>query len=76
MPGGCVSIESVSASFPAEKLANFAADNECPECDRLVTQTVGFHQRMLLGTRQDMDDIANAIRKLYDHRMQLRDASI
>lgn len=60
--------------FPAEKLANFAADNECPACDLLIQQTVGFHQRILLGSRQDMDDILAAIRKLYEHREKLRDA--
>jgi dTDP-4-amino-4,6-dideoxygalactose transaminase len=57
--------------YSREKLAGYQADNECPCCDRLVEETVGFHQGMLLGTRQDMDDIANAIAKVYEHRRQL-----
>ncbi|MCS6954042.1 MAG: DegT/DnrJ/EryC1/StrS family aminotransferase [Bryobacterales bacterium] len=57
--------------YPKEKLANYAADNECPECDRLVPETVGFHQSMLLGSRDDMDDIVRAIAKIYENRRKL-----
>ena len=57
--------------YPQERLANYQADNECPNCDQLVEETVGFHQRMLLGPRQDMDDIANAIAKIYENRRRL-----
>jgi perosamine synthetase len=60
--------------YPRERLANYQADNECPNCDRLVEETVGFHQRMLLGPRQDMDDIATAIAKIYENRRKLREA--
>lgn len=60
--------------YPQERLANYQAENECPNCDRLVEETVGFHQRMLLGPRQDMDDIANAIAKTYENRRKLREA--
>ena len=58
--------------YPPERLANYQADNECPNCDQLVEETVGFHQRMLLGPRQDMDDIADAIAKIYENRRKLR----
>jgi dTDP-4-amino-4,6-dideoxygalactose transaminase len=61
--------------YPADKLANYAAENECPHCDQLVEETVGFHQRMLLGPREDMDDIARAIAKIYDHRRRLGEAA-
>jgi dTDP-4-amino-4,6-dideoxygalactose transaminase len=57
--------------YSKEKLASYQADNECPESDRLVGETVGFHQAMLLAARQDMDDIANAIVKIYEHRQKL-----
>jgi perosamine synthetase len=57
--------------YAKKKLAGYQADNECPESDRLVGETVGFHQAMLLGARQDMDDIANAIAKIYDNRQKL-----
>ena len=61
--------------YPPEKLANYPADNECPHCDQLVEETVGFHQRMLLGPRQDMDDIANAVAKIYENRRKLLEAT-
>ncbi|MGC8793595.1 MAG: DegT/DnrJ/EryC1/StrS family aminotransferase [Bryobacteraceae bacterium] len=57
--------------YPQAKLAAYAAENECPECDRLVEETVGFHQSMLLGTRQDMDDIVAAVAKIYENRSKL-----
>jgi perosamine synthetase len=60
--------------YPQERLANYQADNECPNCDRLVEETVGFHQRMLLGPRQDRDDIANAIARIHENRRKLREA--
>ena len=61
--------------YPPEKLANYPTDNECPNCDQLVDQTVGFHQHMLLGPRQDMDDIANAVAKIYENRRRLLEAT-
>jgi hypothetical protein len=57
--------------YAAEKLAAYHAENECPNCDQLVQETVGFHQSMLLGTREDMDDIYRAIVKLYENRQKL-----
>ena len=57
--------------YPREKLANYQAENECAACDQLIEETVGFHQSMLLGPRQDMDDIVNAVGKIYEHRRKL-----
>jgi dTDP-4-amino-4,6-dideoxygalactose transaminase len=56
--------------YPQEKLAAYQADNDCPGSDRLVEETVGFHQSMLLGSRKDMD-IADAIIKIYENRHKL-----
>jgi len=38
--------------------------NQCPENDKLVDQAVWFGQTMLLGTRTDMEQIAEAIQKI------------
>jgi perosamine synthetase len=57
--------------YAKEKLSSYWKDNECPECDRLCEETVGFHQRVLLGTREDMDDIYNAILKVYENKEKL-----
>src|SRR5215469_9085806 len=58
--------------YPKAKLAHHEKENECPTSDRLVAETVGFHQGMLLGSRKDMADIADAITKLYENRHKLR----
>ena len=57
--------------YPKEKLANYHAENECPVSDRLVEETVGFHQSVLLAGRKDLDDIADAITKIYENRHKL-----
>ncbi len=44
---------------------------ECPENDILCTEAVCLSQRLLLGTKEDMDDIANAIVKIHENRKQL-----
>lgn len=62
--------------YPKETFSNYEADNECPLCDQLVEETVGVHQNVLLGSRQDMDDIADAITKIHEHRRQLSSAAI
>jgi dTDP-4-amino-4,6-dideoxygalactose transaminase len=59
------------AVYPSETLEVYLERNRTPECDRLVEETVGFHQRMLLGTNADMDDICRAITKIYESRKQL-----
>ena len=38
--------------------------NQCPENDKLVDQAVWFGQTMLLGTKTDMEQIAEAIQKI------------
>jgi len=45
--------------------------SECPENDRLCSEAVWFFQSLLLGSRKDMDDIANAIKKIHENRDQL-----
>jgi dTDP-4-amino-4,6-dideoxygalactose transaminase len=57
--------------YPKDRLAAYDADNECPACDRLVEETVGLHQSVLLGSRQDMNDIADAITKIHENRHKI-----
>jgi len=45
--------------------------NHCPDGDRLSDEAVWFSQSMLLGTKEDMDDIADAIQKIYENRTKL-----
>lgn len=46
----------------------------CPQNDRLCEQAVWLTQNMLLGPRSDMDQIAEAVRKIRQHAVQLADA--
>lgn len=43
----------------------------CPQNDRLCEQAVWFTQNMLLGPKNDMDQIADAIRKIQKHAADL-----
>lgn len=44
---------------------------DCPQNDRLCQQAVWFTQNQLLGPRSDMDQIAEAIRKIQKHGADL-----
>ncbi len=57
--------------YSPEQIDRARQMNECPENDRLCSEAVWFFQSLLLGSREDMDDIANAIEKIYENRDQL-----
>jgi len=44
----------------------------CANAERLCTQAIWMPQSILLGSRDDMDDVIAAFRKIYDHRDELR----
>jgi perosamine synthetase len=54
------------------ELARLAERNQCPQNDRLCEQAVWLTQTMLLGPRGDMDQIAEAIRKIQRHASELK----
>lgn len=58
--------------YGAAELAHYAERSACPVNDRLCTQAVWLTQTMLLGSRSDMDDIAEAIRKVQRNASFLR----
>jgi len=48
-----------------EKTMNdWLEQNHCPQNDQLSEEAVWFSQTMLLGSRQDMEQIAQAIQKI------------
>ncbi len=55
------------AIYSDQDLAAWEERNRCPVNDRLCEEAVWFTQTMLLGSRQDMDQIAEAIRKIQRH---------
>jgi len=52
------------AVYSSSQLASFHERNACPVNDRLCEEAVWFTQNVLLGSRSDMDQIADAIRKI------------
>lgn len=50
--------------YPAKQLVEWFERNHCPANDQLCEEAVWFTQTMLLGPREDMDQIADAIRKI------------
>jgi hypothetical protein len=53
-------------------LKRYKEEMTCPVCDRVCNEMLMlWSSGPLLGTKSDMDDIANAIMKLYENRDQL-----
>jgi dTDP-4-amino-4,6-dideoxygalactose transaminase len=50
--------------FSEKRLKEWAEQNRCPMNDRLCKEAVWLTQNMLLGPRSDMDQIADAIRRI------------
>ena len=60
--------------FPAETLAQWEARTECLANDKLSEEAAWFTQTTLLGPRSDMDQIAEAIRKIQKQAGELAKA--
>jgi perosamine synthetase len=59
------------AIYAKERIAHWEERNQCPENDRLCEEGVWFTQNMLLGARREMEQIAEAIRKIQTHSDEL-----
>ncbi len=57
--------------YPKDVLDGWGERNRCPANDRLCEEAVWLTQTMLLGPRQDMDDIAAAVRKIHASAAEL-----
>jgi len=57
--------------YSAQELQGYRDRNACPENDRLCAEAVWFGQTMLLGGKSDMDQIAEAIRKVQQHAAEV-----
>jgi dTDP-4-amino-4,6-dideoxygalactose transaminase len=58
--------------YGKERLDRWRDENILPGNDQLAEEAVTFYQSTLLGSKKDMDDIVNAITKIYTNRDQLR----
>ena len=58
--------------FSEQRLNRYREEiHHLPDNDQLTREAVWFYQNMLLADREDMDDIINAIQKVYENRKQL-----
>jgi perosamine synthetase len=58
-------------SFSKERLDRYRRELDYPENDRLCDEAVWLTQNLLLAPKSDMDDIADAILKIYENRDKL-----
>jgi len=58
-------------TFPKKRLARYRQELNYPGNDQLCEEAVWLSQRMLLTEKRDMDDIADAIAKVYENRDKL-----
>jgi len=63
--------ESYKRLYSPRRLKKYREENHYPNNDQLCREAVWLGQEMLLGTRADMDDIADAIVKVYENREKL-----
>ncbi|HEY7212868.1 MAG TPA: DegT/DnrJ/EryC1/StrS family aminotransferase [Bryobacteraceae bacterium] len=57
--------------FAEDVLKNWEERNECPVNRQLCEEAVWFTQNMFLGSKSDMDQIGDAIRKIQKHAQEL-----
>jgi len=57
--------------YSRERLKRYRQELHYPDNDQLCKEAVWFTQNMLLGPKEDIDDIADAILKVYENRDKL-----
>jgi len=57
--------------FSEKRLIRWREENQLPGNDQLAKEAVTFSQSILLGNKSDMDDIVNAVTKIYENRNSL-----
>jgi dTDP-4-amino-4,6-dideoxygalactose transaminase len=57
--------------YPKRLLDEWPERNQCPENYKLCGETIWFGQSMFLGPREDMDQVAEAIRRIQAHAAEI-----
>jgi hypothetical protein len=57
--------------YGEKRLNQWREENVLPENDKIAEDVVAIYQSNLLGPRKDMEDVVNAITKIYENRDQL-----
>jgi len=64
-----LSSRAFQAIYSKEELDidHYMSENHCPANDQLCEEAIWLFQSLLLGSKQDMDDIAEAISRIQKH---------
>jgi len=57
--------------FSEARLKQWRDENHLPGNDQVCDQAIGLYQSILLGSKSDMDDIVNAVARIYENRDSL-----
>ena len=57
--------------YSEREISEWHEHNDCPENEKLCEEAVWMFQTMLLGSKSDMEQIAEAIRKIQKHAPEL-----
>jgi perosamine synthetase len=57
--------------YSKQRLDFCRQQNHCPDNEKLCQEAVWLYQNVLLATKADMDDIADAMEKVYENRGKL-----
>ncbi len=58
--------------FSKKRLQRYREENRCPNCDKVCQEMVMiWASGPLLGTKEDMDDVVDAMLKIYENRDKL-----
>jgi dTDP-4-amino-4,6-dideoxygalactose transaminase len=68
---GALGSKTFKAIYSEKRIKDYRERLACPEAEQLVKETVGFSQNVLLATKKDMDDIFDAVEKVYQNRKEL-----
>ena len=71
IPQGHARIPRLPLHLQRRQLAELEERNQCPENNKLCQEALSFSQTTLLGTRSDLDQIVDAIRKIHGQAAEL-----
>jgi len=68
---GALSSKTFKAIYSEKRIRDYRDRLSCPEAEQLVKETDGFSQNVLLGTKEDMDEVVDGVQKVYENRKEL-----
>jgi perosamine synthetase len=72
-PDHILSLREYQKMYSPARLKSYREQLSCPNCDRVIDDiAMIWASGPLLGTKEDMDDIINAIMKIHENRDQLK----